>query len=78
MLLGFNENYFNTLASVTLFKKRIRILKPFDYLSGLFENANKAIVSYNTLAASIGQVYQKTVSKQALHQVMNTSSFLLI
>ena len=77
LLLGFNENYFNTLASVTLFKKRIRILKPFDYLSGLFENANKAIVSYNTLAASIGQVYQKTVSKQALHQVMNTSSFLL-
>ena len=74
--LGFPPEVLNTLAKDNNFKKRKRILDAFDFLFALLLNANKDIISYNTMASTLALQKDKSVSKQALHQAMSNVFFL--
>ena len=73
--LGFDEGYFNQIASTTNFKKRVRTLVCFDLVYALIVNASNKVISYNTLASSIAGDVCKFVSKQALHKAMVKDEF---
>lgn len=73
--LGFSVEGLNTIAKDNNFKKRKRILDAFDFLFAVLVNANKEIISYNTMASTLALQKDKAVSKQALHKAMNKVCF---
>lgn len=75
--LGFTENYINKIARDTGFIKRCRKLSGLDYLTILLFNVSKEVISYNTMASTALDNFEKSVYKQALHKAMSKEAFIL-
>lgn len=73
--LGFSSEVLDALAKDNNLKKRARILDAFDLLFALILNANKEIISYNTMASTLALQKGKAVSRQALHKAMSHVCF---
>lgn len=76
LAVGFDADYFKQQALQTGFKKRERTLKAIDFVIMLLLNCSKKVMSYNVMAASLATAKQPSVTKQALHPVMNTTAFM--